>query len=98
MVKYRCNAYFLTFNKLEVFYLELIGVKISNFKGDDGVQVSGARLYCLGDEVPTGSGFGRECETFFVSRSKMPTVPPLGANVRPIYTKYGKIASVEVLG
>lgn len=76
--------------------MELIGVRLVDFKAEDGNQITGVRLFCLGDMIEI-NGSGRACESFFVSQKNLPKIPQLGSNIEPIYNKYGKVQCINIL-
>lgn len=77
--------------------MELIGVQFMDFKGSDGERIQGAKLHCLGDDVPAGKGMGRTVESVFASSDKLPKVPPIGSQVELIFNRWGRLARVDVL-
>lgn len=76
--------------------MELIGVRLVDFKAENGDKITGARLFCLGDIIEK-NGSGRACENFFVSQKNLPKIPQLGSNIEPVYNKYGKVQGINVL-
>lgn len=76
--------------------MELIGVRLVDFKAEDGNKITGARLFCLCDMIEK-NGSGRACESFFVSQKNLPKIPQLGSNIEPIYNKYGKVQGINIL-
>lgn len=77
--------------------MELIGVQFMDFKGQDGDRIAGAKLYCLGDDVPAGKGMGRSCESVFATSEKCPKVPPIGSHVEFVYNRYGRLQRVDII-
>ena len=80
--------------------MEVIGIKVVNFKGKDGGTVQGVRLYVTDDSVKVNAGVA--CDALFLSDSLLNKNNlragdfQLGAYLEISYNKYGKISSVSV--
>lgn len=77
--------------------MELIGVQFMDFKGERGERITGAKLHCLSDDIPTGKGLGRSVESVFASSDKLSKVPPLGSHLDFVYNRFGRLQRVDVL-
>ncbi len=76
---------------------ELVGFQMMDFKGESGDRITGAKLFCLGDEVPVGKGLGRSVEAVFASSDKLSKVPPIGSKLDLIYNRFGRLQRVVIL-
>ena len=80
--------------------MEVIGIKVVNFKAKDGGTVQGVRLFVTDDSVKVSAGVA--CESVFLSDSLLEKNGlcaddfQLGSHFRISYNKYGKISTVLV--
>ena len=80
--------------------MEVTGIKVVSFKGQDGKPVQGVKLYVIDRDVPVMAGVA--CDSLFLSRSlldKMCMTPDdfkVGDKLTVFYNKYGRIQSVSV--
>ena len=80
--------------------MEITGIKVVRFKGQDGTPVEGVKLYVLDHTVHVLAGVA--CDSLFLSRSlldKMGMTPDdfkVGDKLMVSYNKYGKIQAVSV--
>lgn len=74
--------------------MQIIGIRPSSFKGDDGAQVSGQNIYLI---YPLDKGEGHGAERVFVTLEKLdqwPYRPNVGDEVEVIYNRYGKCQEI----
>ena len=80
--------------------MEITGIKVVSFNGQDGKPVEGVKLYVLDHTVTVLAGVA--CDSLFLSRSlldKLGMTPDdfkVGDKLTVIYNKYGKIQAVSV--
>lgn len=81
--------------------MEVIGIKVVDFKAKDGTSIQGVKLFVTDDSVKVNDGVA--CDSLFLSDSLLgknnlrPCDFQLGAHLGIAYNKYGKISSVTVL-
>lgn len=81
--------------------MQVIGIKVVNFKAKDGSSIQGVKLFVTDDSVKVTAGVA--CDSFFLSDSLLgknnlrPGDIQVGDNLGIAYNKYGKISSVTVL-
>ena len=80
--------------------MEITGIKVVSFKGQDGKTVQGVKLYVIDHDVPVLAGVA--CDSLFLScflLDKIGMTPDdfkVGDRLTVFYNKYGKIQSVSV--
>lgn len=80
--------------------MEIIGIKVVSFKGQDGKSVQGVKLYVIDHDVPVMAGAA--CDSLFLSRFLLDQIGmtsddfKVGDRLTVFYNKYGKIQSVSV--
>ena len=80
--------------------MEITGIKVVSFNGQDGKPVQGVKLYVIDHTVTVMAGVA--CDSLFLSRSlldKMGMTPDdfkVGDKLTVFYNKYGKIQAVSV--
>lgn len=80
--------------------MEITGIKVVSFKGQDGKAVQGVKLYVIDHDVPVMAGVA--CDSLFLScflLDKIGMTPDdfkVGDRLTVSYNKYGKIQSVSV--
>ncbi len=81
--------------------MEVIGIKVVNFRTQDGSTVSGVKLFVTDDSVKVSAGVA--CDSLFLSDSLLgknnlrSEAIQLGDHLSIGYNKYGKISTVTVL-
>ncbi len=76
--------------------MTVIGFRKSNFKGNDGKDVSGMNIYVT-YPIAEEKGSGVACDRLFMTMDKLLTVgynPAVGDEVRVEYNRYGKPAGI----
>lgn len=80
--------------------MEVTGIKVVSFKGQDGKPVQGVKLYVIDHTIPVLAGVA--CDSLFLSRSlldKLGMTPDdfkVGDKLMVSYNKYGRIQAVSV--
>ena len=75
--------------------MKIIGIRPSEFKGDDGSTVTGKNIYLT---YPLEKGEGMGAERVYLSTSKLNSlgyVPTVGDEVRLEYNRWGKCCGME---
>lgn len=72
---------------------KVIGYRKVNFKGQDGVNVSGYSLF-LARPAESPDVVGLECMKLFVSSNYVDYVPVENEGVSISYNRFGKVASI----
>ena len=79
--------------------MQLIGCRKSEFKGDDGVLISGWNLYVLlAEDEKNKNVIGDQCDRIFVTEQKLGNVDPslcIGSQIEVVYNSYGKPSKVR---
>lgn len=78
--------------------MKIIGIRPSNFTGNDGQYVSGQNIYMT---YPLENGEGMGADRVFVTSDKVsawPYRPHVGDEVEVIYNRYGKCQEIVQLG
>ena len=80
--------------------MEVTGIKVVSFKGQDGKPVQGVKLYVIDHTIPVMAGVA--CDSLFLSRSlldKLGLTPDefkVGDKLTVSYNKYGRIQAVSI--
>ena len=80
--------------------MEVTGIKVVSFKGQDGKPVQGVKLYVIDHDVVVMAGVA--CDSLFLSRSlldKLCLTPDdfkVGDKLTVSYNKYGRILAVSI--
>lgn len=75
---------------------EVVGIRrAERTSKQTGKPYSGINLYCT-YESPSIDGLG--VENFFAMADRVPPGIRIGSIVRPLYNRWGKIESIEVVG
>lgn len=78
--------------------MKIIGIRPSEFKGDDGSTVTGKNIYLT---YPLEKGEGMGAERVFLTSAKLRDfgyVPAVGDEVRLEYNRWGKCSGMELIG
>ena len=67
MLKLNQAGFSAHFLDLEVIWMQIVGIRPSNFTGGDGTQVSGQNIYLV---YPLEKGEGHGSERVFVTNAK----------------------------
>ena len=85
----------IIFYIVEVTKMKIIGIRPSEFKGDDGQTVTGKNIYLT---YPLEKGEGIGAERVYLTTSKLNSlgyVPTVGDEVRLEYNRWGKCCGME---
>jgi len=75
--------------------MKIIGIRPSNFKGENGENVSGMNVYLT---FPLEKGEGLGAERVFLTDAKLsnfPYQPKVGDEVNVTYNRYGRCDDME---
>ena len=78
--------------------MKIVGIRPSEFKGDDGSTISGKNFYLT---YPLDKGEGLGTERVYLTDAKLrnlAVVPAVGDEVRVDFNKWGKCSGMEIIG
>lgn len=77
--------------------MKIVGIRPSEFKGDDGSIVRGKNFY-LSYPPDKGEGYGTERVYLTeVKQARLSFTPSVGDEVRVLYDRWGKCSGMELL-